>query len=66
MKHFDNATYELYSKTVNKQDAATENKKIDNQFNNALKGLVRECIVFTKIVQDEKDRNIDFGSYLRF
>lgn len=66
MKHFDGATYEIYSKTFNKKDKEKDDKNIENQFKNALKELIRECIRFTKIYQNEKDKNIDFGSYLRF
>lgn len=67
MKHFDNITYEIYSKTVNKQEVEKANRNIDCQFKNALKGLITECINFTKIIQNEKDiKEINYGDYLRF
>lgn len=67
MKPFDEGTYRLYSATFNKKEKEKADKQIDNQFNAALKGLVRECIKFTKMVENEKNNpEINFRDCLRF
>lgn len=66
MRHQD-GTYELYSKTVNKQDKEKDDAKIDREFKIAMKGLIRECIKFTRLVQIEKNNpDINFKDCLRF